>query len=169
MKKSLEIRRLDIYDAVGVYTIQFLDKAETEFMDFMSKYKDIADPILKEDFNRIIAILRKIIAKGASERLFRTCESKINDRVVAIPLDIRRRKKGSGTLRLYCLRISDEVLILSNGGIKYGNAYNDNEELNTYVSDLAKLDHVITKFTGQGKIKIIDKTVILKDKLIIEI
>ena len=29
MKKSLEIRRLDIYDAVGVYTIQFLDKAET--------------------------------------------------------------------------------------------------------------------------------------------
>ena len=37
MKKSLEIRRLDIYDAVGVYTIQFLDKAETEFMDFMSK------------------------------------------------------------------------------------------------------------------------------------
>lgn len=62
-------------------------------MDFMSKYKDIADPILKEDFNRIIAILRKIIAKGASERLFRTCESKINDRVVAIPLDIRRRKK----------------------------------------------------------------------------
>ena len=161
MKKSLEIRRLDIYDAVGVYTIQFLDKAETEFMDFMSKYK--------EDFNRIIAILRKIIAKGASERLFRTCESKINDRVVAIPLDIRRRKKGSGTLRLYCLRISDEVLILGNGGIKYGNAYNDNEELNTYVSDLAKLDHVITKFTGQGKIKIIDKTVILKDKLIIEI
>ena len=163
MKKSLEIRRLDIYDAVGVYTIQFLDKAETEFMDFMSKYKDIADPILKEDFNRIIAILRKIIAKGASERLFRTCESKINDRVVAIPLDIRRRKKGSGTLR------SAEVLILGNGGIKYGNAYNDNEELNTYVSDLAKLDHVITKFTGQGKIKIIDKTVILKDKLIIEI
>lgn len=88
--------------------------------------------------------MRKIIAKGASERLFRTCESKINDRVVAIPLDIRRRKKGSGTLRLYCLRISDEVLILGNGGIKYGNAYNDNEELNTYVSDLAKLDHVIT-------------------------
>ena len=38
MKKSLEIRRLDIYDAVGVYTIQFLDKAETEFMDFMSKH-----------------------------------------------------------------------------------------------------------------------------------
>ena len=48
-------------------------------------------------------------------------------------------------------------------------ARHDEEELNTYVSDLAKLDHVITKFTGQGKIKIIDKTVILKDKLIIEI
>lgn len=93
MKKSLEIRRLDIYDAVGVYTIQFLDKAETEFMDFMSKYKDIADPILKEDFNRIIAILRKIIAKGASERLFRTCESKINDRGCCNSTRYKEKKK----------------------------------------------------------------------------
>ena len=138
-------------------------------MDFMSKYKDIADPILKEDFNRIIAILRKIIAKGASERLFRTCESKINDRVVAIPLDIRRRKKGSGTVRVYCVRRSVEVLYLGNVGFEKGSAQQDKEELNTYVSDLAKLDHVITKFTGQGKIKIIDTTVILIDKLIIEI
>lgn len=135
----------------------------------MSKYKDISNPVLKDDFNRIMAILKKIIEKGALERHFRTGEGKIKDGVVAVPLDIVRRKKGCGTLRLYCLRVSDEVLILGNGGIKYGDSYNDNEELNTHVSNLAELDQVIKRFIRQGKIKVAGKTVILKDNLTIEI
>ena len=116
-----------------------------------------------------MAILKKIIANGALERLFRTREGKIKDGVVAVPLDIVGRRKGCGTLRLYCLRISDEVLILGNGGIKYGNSYNDNAELNSYVTNLAELDRVIRKFTRQGKIKITGKTVILQENLTIEI
>lgn len=114
-------------------------------------------------------MLKKIIENGALERHFRTGESKIKDGVVAIPLDIVRRKRGCGTLRLYCLRISDEVLILGNGGIKYGNAYNDNEELKTHVTNLARLDHVIKNLIKRGKIRITGKNVILQENLIIEI
>ncbi|WP_289109142.1 hypothetical protein [Alistipes finegoldii] len=169
MKRSITIKHITISDAVGVYSLQFSDKTTTEFLDFISKYKDISNPILKEDFNRIVAILKKIIANGALERLFRTREGKIKDGVVAVPLDIVGRRKGCGTLRLYCLRISDEVLILGNGGIKYGNSYNDNAELNSYVTNLAELDRVIRKFTRQGKIKITGKTVILQENLTIEI
>lgn len=169
MKKFVTIKHITISEAVGVYSLQFSDKAETEFVAFMSKYKDISNPILKEDFSRIMAILKKIIEKGALERHFRTGEGKVKDGVVAVPLDVVRRKKGCGTLRLYCLRISDEVLILGNGGVKYGNSYNDNEELNTYVSNLAELDRVIKKFIRQGKIKVAGKTVILQDNLTIEI
>ena len=169
MKRSITIKHITISDAVGVYSLQFSDKTTTEFLDFISKYKDISNPILKEDFNRIVAILKKIIANGALERLFRTREGKIKDGVIAVPLDIVGRRKGCGTLRLYCLRISDEVLILGNGGIKYGNSYNDNAELNSYVTNLAELDRVIRKFTRQGKIKITGKTVILQENLTIEI
>jgi hypothetical protein len=169
VKRSITIKHITISDAVGVYSLQFSDKTTTEFLDFISKYKDISNPILKEDFNRIVAILKKIIANGALERLFRTREGKIKDGVVAVPLDIVGRRKGCGTLRLYCLRISDEVLILGNGGIKYGNSYNDNAELNSYVTNLAELDRVIRKFTRQGKIKITGKTVILQENLTIEI
>ena len=169
VKRSITIKHIPISDAVGVYSLQFSDKTTTEFLDFISKYKDISNPILKEDFNRIVAILKKIIANGALERLFRTREGKIKDGVVAVPLDIVGRRKGCGTLRLYCLRISDEVLILGNGGIKYGNSYNDNAELNSYVTNLAELDRVIRKFTRQGKIKITGKTVILQENLTIEI
>ena len=167
VKRSITIKHITISDAVGVYSLQFSDKTTTEFLDFISKYKDISNPILKEDFNRIVAILKKIIANGALERLFRTREGKIKDGVVAVPLDIVGRRKGCGTLRLYCLRISDEVLILGNGGIKYGNSYNDNAELNSYVTNLAELDRVIRKFTRQGKIKITGKTVILQENLTI--
>ena len=169
VKRSITIKHITISDAVGVYSLQFSDKTTTEFLDFISKYKDISNPILKEDFNRIVAILKKIIANGALERLFRTREGKIKDGVVAVPLDIVGRRKGCGTLRLYCLRISDEVLILGNGGIKYGNSYNDNAELNSYVTNLAELDRVIRKFTRQGRIKITGKTVILQENLTIEI
>lgn len=169
VKRSITIKHITISDAVGVYSLQFSDKTTTEFLDFISKYKDISNPILKEDFNRIVAIQKKIIANGALERLFRTREGKIKDGVVAVPLDIVGRRKGCGTLRLYCLRISDEVLILGNGGIKYGNSYNDNAELNSYVTNLAELDRVIRKFTRQGKIKITGKTVILQENLTIEI
>ena len=169
VKRSITIKHITISDAVGVYSLQFSDKTTTEFLDFISKYKDISNPLLKEDFNRIVAILKKIIANGALERLFRTREGKIKDGVVAVPLDIVGRRKGCGTLRLYCLRISDEVLILGNGGIKYGNSYNDNAELNSYVTNLAELDRVIRKFTRQGKIKITGKTVILQENLTIEI
>ena len=169
VKTAITIKHITISEAVGVYSLQFSNKEETEFVDFMSKYKDISNPVLKEDFNRIMAILKKIIEKGALERLFRTGEVKVKDGVVAVPLDIVRRKKGCGTLRLYCLRISDEILILGNGGVKYGNSYNDNKELNTYVSNLAELDRIIKKFIRQRKIKIAGKTVILQDNLTIEI
>lgn len=169
MKKFVTIKHITISEAVGVYSLQFQDKAETEFVDFMSRYKNLSHPILKEDFNRIMAMLKKIINNGALERHFRTGESKIKDGVVAIPLDIVRRKKGCGTLRLYCLRLSDEILILGNGGIKYGHAYNDNEELNTHVSNLAKLDHAINSLIKQGKIRIAGKSIILQENLTIEI
>lgn len=168
VKRSITIKHITISDAVGIYSLQFSDKMETEFVDFMSKYKDISNPTLKEDFNRIMAALKKIIGNGALERLFRT-EGKIKDGVVAVPLDIVRRRKGSGTLRLYCLRMSDELLILGNGGIKYGDNYNDDAELNPYVTNLAELDRVIKQFIRQGKIKITGKTVILQENRTIKI
>lgn len=169
MNKSVVIKYITISEAVGVYSFQFSDKTESEFVDFMSNYKDISHPILKEDFNRIMAMLKKIISNGALERHFRTGESKIKDGVVAIPLDIVRRKKECGTLRLYCLRISDEILILGNGGIKYSRAYNDNEKLNAHVSNLAKLDRAIKNFIKRGKIRLVGKTIALQENLIIEI
>ena len=65
----------------------------------------------------------------------------------------------SGKLRLYCLRISDKILILGNGGIKQTKTYNENQELNGYVMDLQKFDALLKAAEKEGSI-IVEETVL---------
>lgn len=108
------------------------------------KFKDNAR--LKRDYQIILLALDKIMKQGALERYFRP-EGKINDSVCALPID-------SGKLRLYCLRISEKILIIGNGGVKDTKTYNENNELNGYVIDLQKFDLLINKAIEEGTISI---------------
>ena len=60
----------------------------------------------------------------------------------------------SGKIRLYCLRISDEILILGNGGIKNTAKYQENNELLGYTVDLQKFDRLIKEELKNGSITI---------------
>ncbi|MBQ3689926.1 MAG: hypothetical protein II937_08745 [Bacteroidales bacterium] len=90
--------------------------------------------------------LEKIIDKGALERFFRI-EGKMSDRVSALALDSRK-------LRLYCLRISDQILIVGNGGIKTTRTYQEDETLSGYVLDLQKFDELLSQAQKNGTISI---------------
>jgi hypothetical protein len=79
------------------------------------KFKDNAER--NQDLQKILNVLRKILENGALERYFRY-EGKMNDRTVALP--VLRSK-----LRLYCLRLSDSVLVVGNGGEKNTQTYED--------------------------------------------
>ncbi len=63
--------------------------------------------------------------------------------VCAIPVD-------SGKLHLYCLRISDQILIIGNGGLKNTRTYEESEELSGYVMDLQKFDGIIKMGVDRG-------------------
>ena len=71
----------------------------------------------------------------------------MNDNVKALAIDSRR-------LRLYCLRISDKILILDNGGIKNTRTYQEDEKLSGYVMDLQTFDRVLVKAQKSGKVTI---------------
>ena len=90
--------------------------------------------------------LDRIIAHGALERYFRP-EGKYTDDLVALSIDSRR-------LRLYCLRMSDQVLIVGNGGIKNTKTYEESEELNGYVIDLQTFDGILRQALKEGVISI---------------
>ena len=99
-----------------------------------------------KDFNAILLALSKIIDKGALERFFRI-EGRMNDHVSALSIDSRK-------LRLYCLRISDQILILGNGGVKLSRTYQENEKLSGYIMDLQTFDKVLLKAQENGIITI---------------
>lgn len=71
----------------------------------------------------------------------------MNDNVVALPIERSR-------IRLYCLRMSDQVLIVGNGGIKNAKTYEESEELNGYVIDLQKFDKILKQALKDGIIRI---------------
>ena len=93
-----------------------------------------------------------MLKSGFVERKFRT-EGKIRNSLVALPIF------RSG-LRLYCLRMSDSVLIVGNGGVKYTKTYEEDKDLNGYVISLQKLDELLKADIKSGVVRI-EKTEII--------
>ena len=141
-KATLEL--VNKSEVASLYTILFENESASEFTKFMSKFKDSAH--LQRDYQIILIALQKILENGALERYFRP-EGKFSDGVCALPVT-------SGKLRLYCLRLSDKILIIGNGGIKESKTYNENPELSGYVIDLQKFDAIIKKALNEGLISI---------------
>lgn len=146
---TVTLKTIEQNDNVGMFSICFDGASESEFEKFLSEFKDNAT--YNKDFNIILLALSKIIDKGALERFFRN-EGRMKDNVKALSIDSRK-------LRLYCLRISDQILILGNGGVKLTRTYQEDEKLSGYVMDLQKFDKVLLQAQRKGKITI-EKNVI---------
>lgn len=130
-------------ETAGLFSICFEGDSFTEFQKFITKYKDS----YSKDLNIILAAINNMLnASGFLERYFRP-EGKMSDDVYALPLE-------SGKLRLYCLRMSDSVLIAGNGGVKDVKRYQDSTELNGYVISLQKLDKALKIAIKKGNITI---------------
>lgn len=142
--KDAKLQQVILSDNVGLYSICFNHDAVNEYEKFLAKYRDNAT--LNEDFRSIVMAMDKIIANGAIERYFRP-EGKYGDDLVALSIDSRR-------LRLYCLRMSDKVLIVGNGGVKNTKTYEESEELNGYVMDLQKFDALLRQALKDGVVSI---------------
>ena len=141
---ELDLVLVNESDNCTMYSIQFLSEDETEFQRFYDKFKD--DAVYNPDLVRIVAFINKIAEKGAFERFFRP-EGKISDSVVALPV-------VSSKLRLYCLRLSDKILILGNGGVKKSRTYNDDDTLSGYVLTLQRFEQLLKEGEKKGTVKI---------------
>ena len=147
-----EVQKTDI---AGLFTIYFEGDDATEFQKFIEKFKE--DATRKEELSVILtAINRMLTASGFLERYFRP-EGKMGDHVVALPIE---RTK----MRLYCLRMSDSVLIVGNGGVKSAKTYEEDESLNGYVITLQKLDKLLNHAIKSGKVSIEETTISGIDK-----
>ena len=143
------IQSLEQTENAGLFTIIFEDESQSEFVKFVNKFKD--DAVRKNDLRIILNQIDTMLVKGFEERRFRP-EGKMSDDVAALPV----YKSG---LRLYCLRMSDSVLIVGNG-VKDTKTYEENEDLNGYVISLQKLDALLKADIKNGLVRI-EKTEII--------
>ena len=144
MKKKTTVELLEQSERVSLYSISFAQDRTTEFERFLQKFEKEAS--LNEDYQRILYAIAKILDRGALERYFRP-EGKMSDDLCALPV-------GSNRIRLFCLRISDEILILGNGDYKRSATYDEDARLYGYALDLQRFDRLLKEDIDDGVVTV---------------
>ena len=147
VKKKTTVELLNESEKVSLYSISFEMDGTTEFEKFVAEFE--LNATYNRDYQRIIAALQAILRIGALERFFRP-EGGMNDSVQALPIE-------SGKLRLYCLRLSDQIVILGNGGVKNTRTYEEDPKLYGYVLDLQKFEKILNESIAKGYVSIEEK------------
>ena len=151
MKQKYSLELVEQHPSVNFYSIKLDEQELTELERFFEKF-----PIGCEydrDIDVIIAWLDKIGETGALERHFKY-EGKYGDGVMAIPIEIGNK------VRLYCLRLSDSVLIFGNGDVKDVERWQDSTTLSSYVKMLMDTSRFIASRMNNGDIILVDKEII---------
>lgn len=151
MRQKYNIELVEEHNAVNFYSIHLDEEELSELERFFEKFPEGCE--YDEEIDIIIAWLDKIGEKGALERYFRP-EGKYGDGVGVIPIDVDNK------LRLYCLRISDKILIFGNGGLKDADSWQNSKTLAPYVEMLIDTSRFIATRIKDGKIILMDKELI---------
>ena len=147
---NYSIELLEENDNVNIYTLRYKGDTLNEFEKFLTKFPTGSE--YDEDIDIIISWLEKIEQKGALERYFRP-EHKYGDNIGAIPIEY-------GRVRLYCLRISDKILIVGNGDIKTTAKWQEDKKLIPHVELLIDTGKFIKSRISNGTIILSDKEII---------
>ena len=149
--QNYRIELIEEYEKVNFYSIHLSDSEMSEFDRFFEKFPVGCE--YDDDIDVIISWLDIIAEKGALERYFRP-EGRYGDGVGVIPIDVGNK------IRLYCLRLSDKVLVFGNGGVKDAGAWEESEELAPYVRLLMDTSRFISSRIKDGTIVLVDKEII---------
>ena len=151
IKQHYSIELVEEYEHVNFYSILLEGKELTELEAFFEKFPVGCD--YDEEIDVIIAWMDKIAETGALERYFRP-EGRYGDGVGVIPIDVGNK------VRLYCLRLSDKVLVFGNGGVKDTATWQESEELAPYVKLLIDTSRFISSRMNNGSLLLVDKEII---------
>lgn len=151
MQHKYSIELLEEYENINFYSIHLAEEELTELERFFEKYPKGCG--YDREIDVILAWMDKIAEKGALERYFRP-EGRYGDGVGVIPIDVGNK------MRLYCLRLSDKILIFGNGGVKDSKTWQESETLAPFVELLMDTSRFLTSRIKNGTIVLIDKEII---------
>ena len=151
MKQEYSIELLEEHEKVNFYSIKMVGEELTEMEAFFEKFPIGCD--YDDEIDVIISWLDQIAERGALERYFRP-EGKYGDGVGVIPIDVGNK------LRLYCLRLSDKILVFGNGGVKDSKTLQESESLAPYVRLLIDTSRFISSRIKDGTLVLVDKEIV---------
>lgn len=135
-------------EKVSMYSPKYDGENLNEFEKFLTSNQVHTNPQLKTFFDAILSVIEKISETGAYERYFRP----EGGNVKAVPLYITLPKidKKIGKMRLYCLRLSDRMLILGNGAVTMVQKNRDDAVLLTIIGELRDIEQHIRLLLNQA-------------------
>ena len=151
MKQEYSVELIEEYEKVNFYSIRMKDAELTELESFFEKFPEGGE--YDDEVDVIISWLDQIAERGALERYFRP-EGRYGDGVGVIPIDVGNK------IRLYCLRLSDKILVFGNGGIKDARSWQESETLAPYVKMLIDTSRFISSRIKDGTIVLVDKEIV---------
>ncbi len=145
------IELIEEHEKVNLYSIHLSNSELSELESFFEIFPVGSD--FDEEIDVIISWIDKIAETGALERYFRP-EGRYGDGVGVIPIDVGNK------LRLYCLRLTDKILVFGNGGVKDAERWEESETLAPYVKLLIDTSQFISSRIQNGTIILVDKEII---------
>ena len=154
------IEELYTFKKVTYYTIRLEGDTYSETEKFILRFE--ADAQYQQDLENILALLVILgNEKGAKSRFFRD-----ESAAQALPPEIREALRENWVqfidagLRLFCLRMTDEVVILLNGGIKSSQKTNDSPDLVAKFRMAQQLSKAIDKQLRNRELQVVGKKLI---------
>ncbi len=151
MEQKYNIELIEEYEDINFYSIHLEGEELSEFENFFEKFPEGCS--YDEEIDIVISWLDKISERGALERYFRP-EGHYGDGVGVIPIDIGNK------IRLYCIRLSNKILIFGNGGVKDAKSWQQSTTLAPYVKLLIDTSRFIQSRIKDGTIVLVDKEII---------
>lgn len=145
MKRKIIIEPFEEHEKVIFYTIRF-DGEPSEFDKFYDQFDNDKHA---EDIDLILLDIENIGIKGAFERDFRY-EGKKRDSLCALPSYRATHCK----LRIFCLLINEETVIIGNGYEKTARTYNKNPIAIRYADTLVSIEKLIQSRIRDDKIQL---------------
>ncbi len=162
MKNFVTIRLFKTFERVAYYTFFVEGREQSETDTFFTRFEN--ELALANDLNLLVAWIQEVGQnRGAQNRYFR-----FENDAVALPPPARiMAELGSNycQLRLYCVRLSDKVVILANGGRKTSQTVQNSPELMAHFRFANKMARQLIELIQSGDLVLDGKQIMDLDTI----
>jgi hypothetical protein len=156
VKNYINLQLYKSFDKVNFYTFQFENQDLTETEKFFTKFENNTE--VEDSLNNIAVWLSLLGQKyGAKQEFFR---HEADAQALPPPMNKMLREVIVNDLRLYCVCISDKIVILANGGIKTSQKVQDSPDLLPHFRFANEMSKQISTLIREGDLKFLGKNIL---------